>query len=319
MKRSEIGERVRYHTYLTHLTKKVITILKEGKIMTSEKQLIANQQNAQLSTGPVTLSGKNIVSSNAIKHGIFTKDLIVSSGVGQENEEEYREMLNNLISCLSPNNQIESLLVEKIAVDFWRLRRALRFESGSIRKCLEQIFEEFYSYGKQNNDEIEKEITNKKQSVEWNSSYIECLEKNEVFFDQPKWIGNDIESDLVDDFYFIARSVNNLTKVEREKLHSGDFDFSEIKALLMIHGYTDAKMISTKLIELYSDENQRIEREILELENKKIINATADKLNCTLGIIPYDDNTDKILKYERSLQKSIFQNLFLLKKLQGLC
>ena len=47
--------------------------------MASEKQLLANLQNAQLSTGPVTIEGKEVIATNAIKHGIFTKDLILNS------------------------------------------------------------------------------------------------------------------------------------------------------------------------------------------------------------------------------------------------
>lgn len=49
--------------------------------MSSEKQIHANQQNAQFSTGPVTSEGKMIVASNAIKHGIFTGDFLKLKGV----------------------------------------------------------------------------------------------------------------------------------------------------------------------------------------------------------------------------------------------
>lgn len=37
-----------------------------------------------------------------------------------------------------------------------------------------------------------------------------------------------------------------------------------------------------------------------------------------LSMIPQTDNADKVLKYERGLQKSVYQNLIMLKKLQGL-
>lgn len=77
------------------------------------------------------------------------------------------------------------------------------------------------------------------------------------------------------------------------------------------------KNISSKLIELYAQQMQQFKREIKELEEKRLENIEADNLNIMLGTIPKEDNTDKILKYERSLQKSIFQNIFLLKKLQG--
>ena len=62
--------------------------------MTTEKQIEANKQNALVSTGPVTAEGKAVVSQNAVKHGIFVRDLIISSGDGKENEQEYREMLD---------------------------------------------------------------------------------------------------------------------------------------------------------------------------------------------------------------------------------
>ncbi len=79
--------------------------------MTTEKQITSNQQNALLSTGAVTEEGKAMVSKNAIKHGIFTKDLIISAGDGKEDESEYKQLLDNLTECLNPRDQMESLLV----------------------------------------------------------------------------------------------------------------------------------------------------------------------------------------------------------------
>jgi hypothetical protein len=38
----------------------------------SAVQLVANQNNAKKSTGPVTLQGKQAVSNNALKHGVFS-------------------------------------------------------------------------------------------------------------------------------------------------------------------------------------------------------------------------------------------------------
>ena len=58
--------------------------------MTSEKQLLANQNNALMSTGPATVKGKAVISTNAIKHGIFTKDLIISSDFAKEEGENIK-------------------------------------------------------------------------------------------------------------------------------------------------------------------------------------------------------------------------------------
>ena len=242
----------------------------------------ANRQNAQLSTGPTTAIGKAIVSANAIKHGIFTKDLILTSSIGQEKMRvEYQEILDNLADCLSPCNQMESLLVEKIAVDFWRLRRTIRFETGSITKCIKSLLKEFYSYGNQNNEKIDEEIQYKKQLIVWNLSYLEYLAKGEVTFDQPIWEQNAFESDISEDFYMIAKTFT-LTKEEREKLYEG-MNFDELRALLKKNGYSEAQVISTKLIELYTKLNYRLEEEIQKLTKQKLVNEESNKLTLCLA------------------------------------
>jgi hypothetical protein len=285
--------------------------------MTSEKQLLANLQNAQLSTGPVTVEGKEVIATNAIKHGIFTKDLIIASGAGQENQAEYEELLTNLIQCLAPRNQMESLLVEKIAVDFWRLRRTIRFEAGSINKHIEHMVEDYYSYSRSDNTAIDRQIEHAKQQIAWNTTYLKCLKKNEVSFEQPIWEGKAISSDVIEDFRLIARALPNLTKAERDQLYEGESTFKSFAALLARHGYSQDEHIATRLIEIYSGENEKLAQEIEELHQKKNLNQAADLRNSMIGSVPPEENTEKALKYERSIQKSIFQNLFLLKKLQG--
>lgn len=283
--------------------------------MTTQKQIEANCQNAQLSTGPMSVNGKTIVATNAIKHGIFTKDLILTSEIGKENEDEYREILNNLVDCLCPCNQMENLLVEKIAVDFWRLRRTIRFETGSIVQHIKSLLKDLYSCGNQNNEKIDEEIQWKKQQIAWNTSYLDCLAKGEVTFDKPIWERNGFSSDIIEDFYMIAKYLP-ITKDERERLYSG-MKYDELRSLLKKYGYSEDMKISTKLIELQTKQNQNLEEEIQKLIKQKQVNVSSNALTYVLGMTPTSDNIDKVLKYERSLQKSIFQNLIMLKKLQG--
>ena len=74
--------------------------------MTTKKQTEANKQNALVSTGPVSPEGKALVSQNAVKHGIFAKDLIITTGDGEEDAQEYKELLDGLISSLNPSGQM---------------------------------------------------------------------------------------------------------------------------------------------------------------------------------------------------------------------
>lgn len=287
--------------------------------MTTEKQVIANQKNAQLATGPITISGKAAVAANAIKHGIFTKDLILSSELENENANDYQELLYNLVDSLEPCNQMENLLVEKIAVDFWRLRRTIRFETGSIAKNIQSLLEEFYCHGRKNNQEIHEEIRDKEDQLQWNLAYMEQLLKGEVTFDQPEWQGENITSDIVEDFYMLTKELSNLSKEQRERLYyTADFTFDELQVLLKKNGYSQPEVITERLLELYTKQNLRLEQDIRLLKESWVSNNEANQLLNMLGMIPQADSTDKVLKYERGLQKSIYQNLIMLKKLQGL-
>ena len=45
--------------------------------MSTEKQINANRQNAQKSTGPKTAEGKATSSKNAVKHGLFAEEAVI--------------------------------------------------------------------------------------------------------------------------------------------------------------------------------------------------------------------------------------------------
>lgn len=93
--------------------------------MISEKQLVANQQNALKSTGPQTAEGKEIVCKNAIRHGILCKDVVI-----EENEQEQFDIFRlNLMNHLSPIGELELFLVERIISSAWRLKRVIQVET----------------------------------------------------------------------------------------------------------------------------------------------------------------------------------------------
>ncbi len=99
---------------------------------TSPKQLEANRRNAQRSTGPRTPTGKARVKFNALKHGLLAKSVILPIRSRSEKRSHFYALLEQLIDELKPVGILEDMQVEKIAVSYWRLRRALRAESGEI-------------------------------------------------------------------------------------------------------------------------------------------------------------------------------------------
>jgi hypothetical protein len=96
---------------------------------TSEKQIAANRLNALKSHGP-----KNTTSTqnNATKHGLL------AAGITElDDAEGYRLILQELERETNPAGPIEMFLVESIAVEMVRLRRARRLEAQHINGALD--------------------------------------------------------------------------------------------------------------------------------------------------------------------------------------
>jgi hypothetical protein len=91
-------------------------------------RLVANRANAQHSTGPKTAGGKAISSRNSTKHGLSSKQIVIPG----EDPAEYDAHRDELISALKPANAVESDLVEELAANSWRLKRAHRFETAIL-------------------------------------------------------------------------------------------------------------------------------------------------------------------------------------------
>ena len=96
-------------------------------------RLEANRRNAKRSTGPRTVHGKRRSRRNALRHGILGSALLITEGE-IEDAAEFRELLNALDRDLAPVGSLEEVMVEKIAVSWWRLKRALRFEARLIAR-----------------------------------------------------------------------------------------------------------------------------------------------------------------------------------------
>jgi hypothetical protein len=98
----------------------------------SLKQLAANRGNAQKSTGPKTPNGQAVSKMNALKHGILSKEVLVRGKHARESAPEFFALQARFRQHLKPVGPMEEMLVDKIVITHWRLRRALKAESGEI-------------------------------------------------------------------------------------------------------------------------------------------------------------------------------------------
>ena len=97
----------------------------------SLQKISANRKNAQLSTGPKTALGKAKSALNAVKHGIFAKELM--KNVSAEELQNFEVLKLGLVESLKPKDAMQAVLCEKISIDIWRLRKVLAFEQGATQ------------------------------------------------------------------------------------------------------------------------------------------------------------------------------------------
>jgi hypothetical protein len=80
-------------------------------------------------TGPRTPTGKDRSKRNALKHGIFSKTVLLKG----EPQSDFDSLLRGLRDDLRPEGMLEKILVEKLASLIWRQRRLLMAEGAEIR------------------------------------------------------------------------------------------------------------------------------------------------------------------------------------------
>jgi hypothetical protein len=86
-------------------------------------------------TGPRTQQGKEKSKHNALKHGIFSRVVLLKG----EPRAELESLLNGLRSDLEPEGTLEELLVDKLAVLVWRHRRLIIAEGEQTQKEKESL------------------------------------------------------------------------------------------------------------------------------------------------------------------------------------
>jgi len=100
--------------------------------MASPAQIIANRQNAALSTGPTTPAGKEVSSKNSTTHnltGVFTP-------LAHENRADFENIAARLRDEFNPEGENETFLVDQMIQVRCRLHRLQRLEDQSYDHVL---------------------------------------------------------------------------------------------------------------------------------------------------------------------------------------
>src|SRR5579883_1874657 len=96
--------------------------------MISAAQVTANQQNAQLSTGPRTEAGKAVSSQNGLSHGLSATFRVLV----HESQSEFDALQEALESEFEPEGEHETFPVNQMTQSRWRLARIARLETAAF-------------------------------------------------------------------------------------------------------------------------------------------------------------------------------------------
>ena len=97
--------------------------------MATEKQILANQLNAQLSTGPTSEAGVQASSQNNFRHGLAPRHHEVFTFMKDEEPAKFGELVGKLLKEHAPQGETQKILVRRMAESEWLRARAVRLQT----------------------------------------------------------------------------------------------------------------------------------------------------------------------------------------------
>ena len=97
--------------------------------MATDRQIAANRENAQKSTGPKTPEGRAAVRLNGVKHGLSAETLVLPG----ENAADFDALIDSLEAQHQPATPTEEILVRQLAMAAWRQLRLFRTEVAHFK------------------------------------------------------------------------------------------------------------------------------------------------------------------------------------------
>ncbi len=98
-------------------------------LIATDAKNFANRLNALKSTGPTSAEGKDIISLNALRHGVLS----TASLLPGENKAAFHRLRESYLALYQPANEAEDFLVNRMILAAWRLSRLAALEPRIIR------------------------------------------------------------------------------------------------------------------------------------------------------------------------------------------
>jgi hypothetical protein len=273
----------------------------------SPKQLEANRRNAQKSTGPLTRSGRAVCRMNALKHGIFSKEVLVAGGNFKEDSQALSALHERFWLDLNPVGPVEEMLVDQIVTTHWRLRRALKAESGEIALSVGGI-------------QRKRNASTDALALSWCSSPdpISALEESvdglcvlQFMLDQLR-AGVEREGELTQaSIQALVQKLGGQSNRLTSRMEQARSRFNENPDGLTGDALRERKMART--LAFLNEEGRKVELKRRTIEKQE---ASEEEARRAAAVLPARPVVEKILYYQEKLERQLSRAMADLERLQ---
>ncbi len=278
----------------------------------SERKVEANRRNASKSTGPRTTRGKRHSRRNAIKHGLCVEHL--ETFPAKEKAEELRGLYTRLVNELHPVGFLEESAVERIAVCQWRLKRAWQFENAAIcgneQPALERV------------DQVAKGAVRISQG---NGEVMSLLRSAQSQIQQDGKLSHELKEKLFAADQFFRKVWPAFQEYAEQR--AAETDNALAKRMARDSGVTSS---ASKMLLASDPASQQERRRFLALTEVECAIETFERLPRMIEehvarsfapqlgqqSIPDEEALDKLIRYERAIERSLSRALEQLERLQ---
>ena len=103
--------------------------------MPTPKQIAASRRNGRASKGPKTNEGKFRSSLNALRHGAYASNYVLTT----EDTQVFRNFANDLVNDTRPTSTAELEIVDQMISNAWRRRRLSALLTQRVNNAIQQV------------------------------------------------------------------------------------------------------------------------------------------------------------------------------------
>ena len=274
----------------------------------SEESAAAPISVVRGATGPRTQRGKQKSKSNALKHGIFSKAVLLK----EEPRAEFNSLLRGLRDDFRPEGTFEGILVENLATSLWRKRRLLIAERAEIRKGTEFVDSDMLRRAKdeeaiilQDSGPLVRKTTNARildtciEMLALLKGWIETEDFDEVLGEGVRtWLYGKYGPSVTTAFDRYLE-IRRITRSNASAGHQTDPSYLK-----------KCKGVLLNLLDEEISQFKKIQCEQLLEENNRI------EIEWHRGNVPDAPQLDRLLRYETTLQRDFDRTLSQLERVQ---